>query len=216
MPQLSETSMSSLIKEAFLAFESWEFADSAHDKTHIQRVLKNALSIGKREGGNSDVLTLAALFHDSKNYPKGHPEASKSSLRSAEYADAFLEKHAAPSSVRNLVFDAILNHSFSRGVRPKTLEGKVLQDADRLDALGAIGIARCFAVSGERGLSFYAPDEPIAPINRPLNDKKFATDHFYQKLFCLPKLLNTETAREMAKERIAFMQQFLAQMRLEI
>jgi uncharacterized protein len=79
--------------------------------------------------------------------------------------------------------DAVLCHSYSRGLNPKTLEGRVFQDADRLDALGAIGIARTFAVTGSMGRSFYHPEDPFFQMARELNDREYAVDHFYRKLF---------------------------------
>ena len=190
--------------------------DGAHDISHILRVLRNAFLIAEEEGGDKEVLALSAIFHDSKNLPKDHPDAKMSSLLSAEYALAFLDKFSYPKDKRDYVFDAILNHSFSRGKEPLTKEGKILQDADRLDALGCIGIARCFYVAGSRGLKLYHPNDPFFEDERPLEDKKYSIDHFFNKLFNLPYLMQTQKGRELAEERVKPLHAFIAGLKQEI
>lgn len=207
---------SEVIKSCYEIAVNATEVDSAHDMSHILRVLGNARKIGNIEGADLEILSIAALLHDIKNYPKGHPEAKKSSLRSAEYARDHLEDLGYPEEKIAIVFDAILNHSYSRGQVPETLEGKVLQDADRLDALGAIGLYRCFAVGASSGRPFYCWEDPFAENGRDLDDKTYSLDHFYQKLFRLPELMQTETGRCIAEQRVAFMQSYVDQLAHEV
>ncbi len=106
-------------------------------------------------------------------------------------------------------------HSFSAGIAPETLEAKVVQDADRLDAIGAIGVARCFATAGAMGSSLFDSDDPFAE-NRPLDDTRFAVDHFTTKLFKLPEMLNTAAARAEAEGRVDVMRRFLSDLSTEV
>jgi uncharacterized protein len=128
-------------------------ADSAHDFSHSLRVLKNALLIAQTEGGDPEVLTAAAYLHDISNLPKNHPDSKMSSERSAELAAKILREHGFSEEKLALVKDAILCHSFSRGLTPQTHEGRIFQDADRLDSLGAVGIARTCMVGGARSIT---------------------------------------------------------------
>ena len=111
--------------------------------------------------------------------------------------------------------ECIRVHAFSRGLVPETIEGKVLQDADRLDAIGAIGIARCFATCAEMGVPFYQPDDPFCRAREP-DDKRWGLDHFYRKLLRIPDGLHTATARAIAGDRIRIMEAFLAQLGREL
>ena len=115
-----------------------------------------------------------------------------------------------------LVRDAILGHSYSRGLTPQTLEGRVFQDADRLDALGAIGIARTFTVGGATGRKIYHPYDPFAQTDRLLDDKDNTLDHFEVKLFRLIDKMQTATGREMAHQRIETMRIFFESLQKEI
>lgn len=183
--------------------------DGAHDLSHIARVLSNAWQIGRCEGGDPDVIVAAVLLHDIKNLPKGHPQAKASSSLSARYAGNLLSDLGfSPEKIAN-VQDAIVCHSFSKGLKPKTLEGKILQDADRLDALGAIGVARTFYIAGTHGASLYEPKDPLGRSGRPLDDVRYSTDHFLIKIFRLPDLMQTETGKLMAQERLTVVKQFL-------
>lgn len=197
-----------LIKEVAL-FSQSHSQDSAHDFSHCSRVAGNALLISKDEGGDPEVLVLAALLHDIHNLPKDHPEAKKSSFYSAEAAKKWLQERNYPEEKITLVYDAILSHSYSLGKIPETLEGKILQDADRLEALGAIGIARCFMVTGANGSKIYSPQDPFHLNGRPLNDKLYAVDHFHQKLFKIVETMCTTQGRKIAEERVKLMHGFL-------
>jgi uncharacterized protein len=106
-------------------------------------------------------------------------------------------------------------HSFSAGIKPKTIEAEILQDADRFDAIGAIGIARLFYIAGSLGSQLFDEDDPFAE-SRPLDDRRFALDHFEIKLLKLPEAMNTDAARALAQSRVGFLRSFLRQIRSEI
>lgn len=192
--------------------------DMGHDFSHICRVLSNAWEIHYVEGGDASILIAAVLLHDIKNYPKGHPKAKSSSSVSARVAGEFLLKEHFPREKIGAVQDAIVCHSFSKGLVAKTLEGKILQDADRLDALGAVGIARVFAVAGSRGaeVALYNNDDPLGHAGREHDDGKYVIDHFFTKLFRLPALMHTAMGREIAEQRVALMRQYLEVLEREV
>jgi uncharacterized protein len=190
--------------------------DPAHDFQHIMRVYKNAELIGRREGGDMDILLPAALLHDLVVYPKGSAKTSKSADDSADMAERWLRGYGYPQDEIDKICYCIRTHSYSKRLEPVTLEGKILQDADRLDALGAIGIARTFSVSGSESRTFYNPGDPFWKSERELNDREWTLDHFYKKLFRLKKSMHTKTAMEMARERAGFMEQFVRQLKKEI
>jgi uncharacterized protein len=190
--------------------------DSAHDFQHIKRVYKNAKVIGRREGADMKILLPAALLHDLVVYPKGSAKTSKSADDSADMAEKLLKSYRYPQDEIDKISYCIRTHSYSKRLVPATLEGKILQDADRLDALGAIGIARTFSVGGSERRSFYNPDDPFWKSNRELNDREWTLDHFRTKLLKLKESMHTKTAREMAQERARFMELFIKQLQKEI
>ncbi|MFM8659714.1 MAG: HD domain-containing protein, partial [Candidatus Nitrosotenuis sp.] len=136
------------LKELQKEVESRIQNDPAHDYSHILRVYKNAQKITKHEKANSKLVLAAVLLHDIVQFPKSDPRNKTASEKSAILAQKILKKHGFADSEITIICDAILDHSYSRGKTPQTIEGKILQDADRLDALGAIGIARTFSVGG--------------------------------------------------------------------
>jgi uncharacterized protein len=159
-----------------------------HDAAHSLRVYRNALRILEEEPGcDTEIVALAALLHDADDHKLFRTEGNAN-------ARSFLTaQQVAPEKIERIC-EAINAVSFSRnrGKRPQTLEGRIVQDADRLDALGAIGVARTFAYGGEHGRS---PDESVA--------------HFHEKLLLLKDELNTEAARRLAEPRHAFLERFL-------
>lgn len=183
-------------------------ADSAHDLAHINRVWKTCETILASEPADTEILRPAAIFHDAILVPKGDPNRANASRLSADYAVKFLKSTRFPSAKLDAVHHAILAHSFSANIPCQSTEAKILQDADRLDALGAIGIARCFAVSGALGRALFDPSDPLAQ-NRPLDDHAYALDHFQTKLFKIPDTLHTQTAKAIAQDRIATMETFI-------
>ena len=189
--------------------------DPAHDFDHILRVLKNATKIARKEKASSRMITVAVLLHDIVSYPKSDPRSKNSSTESAKKSREVLKKYNFNENEINIISDAIRDHSFSRGVTPKTLEGKILQDADRLDALGAIGIARTFAVGGAENRSFYNNDDPFC-VKRSPDDNSWTLDHFYKKLLLLENTMNTKTGKIEAAKRIKIMIKFLDELKKEI
>src|SRR3712207_6105931 len=140
--------------------------DPAHDFHHIMRVYKNAEIIGRCEGTDMEVLLPAVLLHDIIVYPKGSAMSSRSSDESAELAENILQSHGYSQYEIKRISYCIRSHSFTKRLVPASLEGKILQDADRLDALGAIGIARTFSVSGSEKRTFYKADDPFYRSSR--------------------------------------------------
>jgi uncharacterized protein len=193
-----------------------EGRDPAHDFQHIMRVYKNAELIGRREGADMEILLLAVLLHDLVVYPKGSAKTSKSADDSADLAEKWLQSYGYPQDKIDRISYCIRTHSYSKRLVPSTLEGKILQDADRLDALGAIGIARTFSVGGSESRRFYNPVDPLWKSSRELNDREWTLDHFQTKLLRLKKSMHTRTAKEIARERAGFMELFLKQLQKEI
>lgn len=193
-----------------------EGRDPGHDFEHIMRVYKNAELIGRKEGADMQILLSAALLHDLVVYPKGSSKRSKSSDDSADQAEKILKKSGWPKDRIDRVSYCVRTHSYSKGIRPATLEGRILQDADRLDAIGAIGVARTFSVGGSENRKFYNPDDPFCRSGREPQDRQWTLDHFSAKLLKLHRTMHTRTAKEMAKKRTRFMKEFLKQMAKEI
>jgi uncharacterized protein len=190
----------------------------AHDFEHIIRVYKNAEMISKQEESvDLDIVLAAALLHDLVVYPKGSSKTINSADDSAEIAKKILlEYKNYPREKIEKVADAIRTHSYSKRLVPETLEGKILQDADRLDAIGAIGIARTFSVGGSENRSLYNPTDPFCESERQLDDTQWTLDHIKKKLMILKNSMHTKTAKKIAEERTEFMELFLNQLRKEI
>jgi uncharacterized protein len=193
-----------------------EGRDPAHDIHHIMRVYKNAKLIGRRERCNMEVLLPAVLLHDLVVYPKGSAKSSKSSDESADVAENILQSYGYSQNQINQICYCIRAHSYSKRLVPASLEGRILQDADRLDALGAIGIARTFSVGGSENRTFYNDNDPFCRSDRDLDDMQWTLDHFQTKLLKLQDFMHTETAKKVAKERTRFMKLFIRQLQKEI
>lgn len=187
--------------------------DPAHDWAHVQRVMANARRLHASEGGNLEILLAAVLLHDIVNLAKNHPQRKQASAMSARAAREYLKPDFAPAEIEHIA-QVIEEHSFSLGRRPSTLEAALLQDADRLDAVGAVGVMRTVATGAKMGSAFYRDQEPFATSRELVDDNMI--DHFYIKTLKLGSGMNTATARELAAARVEFMQTFLAQLRGEI
>lgn len=189
--------------------------DGSHDLAHLRRVWTTAKYIALEIGGDIDVIEAAAFLHDVINPPKDSPDRKHAARLSAQHALAFLARIGFDADKRESVAHAIDAHSYSGGVKANTLEAQIVQDADRLDALGALGIARCFNVSGQMGGGLFHPDDPLAQ-DRALDDRTYALDHFEVKLLRIAETLNTIPAQKIAAQRVAFMLEFRDQLLSEI
>jgi uncharacterized protein len=183
-------------------------AEPAHDYLHVARVAKMAKKLCDAEGADAGVAVAAALLHELFNYPKGHPESRRSGDVCAEHAESVLRDAGCDAERISRVCYAIRVHPFSLGILPETLEAKILQDADRLDAIGAIGIARCFATCADMKRPFYDASDPLCRRRDP-DDKRWGVDHFFTKLLRIGGSLHTRTAREIAARRTRFMTAYL-------
>jgi uncharacterized protein len=203
-------------------FENWlnthhAQEDAAHDISHFRRVWGTAQQLVGDSGADQLVILTACYFHDIVSLPKNHPERSHSSRMAAVKTQAIL--HASfpdfPADRYPAVRHAIEAHSFSAAIVPESEEAKIVQDADRLEALGAIGLARVFAVSGALNNILFDAEDPFAD-QRELNDKKYALDHFQCKLLRLPETMQTERGRAMAVHNARFLVQFMAKLSAEL
>lgn len=192
-------------------------ADGAHDLDHVERVVANARRLAAVENGRLEVIVPAAWLHDCVIVPKNSPDRSIASRLAAAKAAEFLTQIDYPAVEHGPIAHAIEAHSFSAGIRPTTLEAKIVQDADRLDSLGAIGVIRCLLTGASFGTALYHPLDPFGDNpDRPLDDKAYSIDHFYVKLLKLAETMQTNAGREEAAQRTRFLQAFLDQLRREI
>lgn len=189
--------------------------DAAHDMQHIERVVLMARRLAEVEGADLAVVLPAAWLHDCVTLPKNAPNRHEASQLAAVEAIRFLRSIEYPEAHLDAIAHAIAAHSFSAGIAPTTLEAKVVQDADRLDAIGAIGVARCLLVGGALERPLYNPSDPFCQTREP-DDLAYTIDHFYRKLFRIGQTLHTQAARNEAARRNAFMHAFLEQLQLEI
>ncbi len=189
--------------------------DPAHDLSHVRRVVNNTRYLTDIESANTMISIPSAWLHDCVTVPKDSPQRSAASKLAADDAVLFLRSLDYPAQWLDEVHHAIEAHSFSANVAPRTLEAKIVQDADRLEALGAIGIARCVLTGGSMGTPLYDPDDPFCD-HRPPDDKRFTVDHFYTKLFRLPATMQTDAGRAEAQRRVEYMREFLARLAEEI
>lgn len=189
--------------------------DPAHDLLHFERVVASAKWLAALENANYEIVVPAAWLHDWVAIPKNDPRRSQASRLSSEAVQKLLTQMNYPDELIPAIGHAIESHSFSAGIETRTLEAQVVQDADRLDALGAIGIARCFSTAGTLGTPFYSLEDSFCKRREP-DDAHFALDHFYKKLLKLPSTFKTESGRIEAQRRVTFMMGYLAQLEQEI
>ena len=195
-----------------------EFSDdsSGHDWWHIYRVWKNAITLCEHENADRFIVELAALLHDLDDW-----KFNESGDETPHRAKAWLDSCSVDSAIAESVCRIIMHISYKgAGVENKmdSLEGFIVQDADRLDAIGAIGIGRAFAYGGYKSRMMYDPDSPPqmhASFEEYKNSKSATINHFYEKLLLLKDRMNTVTAKRIAEERHKFMEDFLSQFMLE-
>ncbi|MCG3099492.1 phosphohydrolase [Enterobacter sp. DRP3] len=203
-------------------FERWlnenhSTDDAAHDISHFRRVWMTAQKIMDNQTVDPLVILTACYFHDIVSLPKNHPERSQSSRLAARKTRSILQRDFPdfPPECYAAVEHAIEAHSFSAGLTPQSIEAKIVQDADRLESLGAIGLARVFAVSGALGVALFDADDPFADA-RALDDRAFTLDHFQTKLLRLPDTMQTDVGRELAHHNADFLIQFMAKLSAEL
>jgi uncharacterized protein len=176
---------------------------TGHDYFHIERVVTNAKNILKNENADPFLVELAAWTHDIGDY-KLHGGVDKST----ELITAFLQSINVEPETISKVLEIVSQVSFSKGNKPTTIEAEIVQDADRLDAIGAVGIARCFAYGGSTGNVLYNPYD---------NSKDASSvQHFFDKLFKLKDLMNTDSAKKIAEKRHQYMENFIEEFYQEV
>ena len=197
--------------------------DLAHGWEHINRVYQLALHIANEENADRFVVGMAALLHDlgrtiSPNEANNDDQHIHHADLSVMLTDELLERYRVPDMQREAIQHAVITHSFSKGIEPRTLEACIVRDADRLDGLGAIGILR-WAITGavrrSSSTRSYHPADPFGNEHMP-DDTLYLLDHFYTKLLKLAETMTTQTGRELAQRRTDFMRQYLDEFRQEL
>ncbi|HEX4500821.1 MAG TPA: phosphohydrolase [Scandinavium sp.] len=203
-------------------FENWlrqhhNDDDAAHDISHFRRVWATAQRLSVEENIDERVMLAACYFHDIVSLAKNHPQRSRSSALAAEKTVSILREDFPdfPEDLYPAVAHAIEAHSHSANITPQTREAKIVQDADRLESLGAIGLARVFSVAGRLNVSLFDAEDPFAD-SRALNDQRYALDHFQNKLLRLPATMQTEQGKALAEHNARYLVQFMAKMSAEL
>ena len=206
----ADPALAALLADAYARDAAAAAPDPTHDTAHALRVADWTLRLGGEEVDAREAIA-AALLHDAVNPPKDSPERSLASTHSAELALTRLGALGFAPDAAERVADAIRDHSFSRGAVPATALGRALQDADRLEALGAIGLLRCITTGVRLGGEWFHADDPWAEA-RVLDDTRWSVDHFFAKLLQLPATMRTAAGRAEAERRAAFLRAFLEQL----
>lgn len=191
--------------------------DGSHDFSHFQRVWKTAWQIIDQESVsvNPLVVLAACYFHDIVVLPKDHPQRSQASSLAAVKTRTCLEQMEFPHELIDNVCHCVESHSYSAGIRPETVEAKVVQDADRMEALGAIGVARVFYTSGLLRRKMFDPEDPLAE-HRELDDREYALDHFQVKLLKLSETMQTSAGRRMAERNTDYLREYMGKLLKEL
>ncbi len=185
--------------------------DGAHDINHLHRVWRNAGALLADYPEADALVVLAACYlHDLVNLPKNHPARASASRQSAAAAREQLAEIGFPSDRLDAVAHAIETHSFSAALTPQTIEAQLVQDADRLDSLGAVGLARLFYIAGQMNSALAHPADPLALARVP-DDRAYALDHIGVKLARLPAMMQTAAGRALAEQRLTALTGFREQ-----
>ncbi|MFA5831745.1 MAG: HD domain-containing protein [Candidatus Paceibacterota bacterium] len=206
----------SLQKTLFsIASEMQTKGDPSHDFSHIERVLYLAIDIGKKVNADLDIVIPAALFHDIIVYKKDSRKSKNEANESADAAEKILRDIPEyPADKIEAVKTCIKQCSFSKGITPHLLEAKVLQDADRLEATGAISIMRTFASCGQMNRPFYDKKDPLC--RKGAVHFRSGVDLFYNRLLVVERAMHTKYAKKLAKRRTKFLEKFLSQFENEL
>ena len=199
---------------AHLAAESFQ-RDAAHDLGHILRVARLAQRLAEEEGADPEVCVAGALLHDLIYRPKNHPESPLTARMAADLVLRWCQETPGLETRAQAIAAAVASHSWSGGGAPASREAAVVQDADRLEALGAIGVARVFATGASFGAGLWHPEDPWAE-GRDLDDKAWSLDHFERKLLRLEADMKTDAGRRLAVARQHAMLAYLGALRAEL
>lgn len=184
--------------------------DGAHDINHLHRVWQHARALlAAYPQADGMVVQAACYLHDIVNLPKNHPDRAQASRLAAQRAREELTQVGFPAEKLDGVAHAIEAHSFSAAIAPATIEAMIVQDADRLDALGAVGLARLYYTAGRMGSAFAHPDDPLGQ-RRELDDRAYALDHIELKLAKLPSMMQTAVGRSLGEARLGWLREFRA------
>ena len=189
--------------------------DPAHDILHFKRVVRAAKKFCIEENAALEIVMPAAWLHDFVIVPKNDPRRPQASKLAATGAIQFLKEIGYPERYFEAIAHAIEAHSFSAGIQTNSREAEIVQDADRLDGLGAIGIARCFATAGLMKRGFYEESDPFCRTRKP-DDQLYTIDHFYVKLFKVAEAMKTVAGKREALKRMNSMKSFLDQLASEV
>lgn len=185
--------------------------DGAHDLNHLGRVWRTARQLLQHHPEAQPLVVMVAChLHDLVNLPKNHADRALASRLAAALARERLAAAGFDPTLLDAVAHAIEAHSFSANIAPRTLEAMIVQDADRLDALGAVGLARLFYTAGRMNSALAAPDDVLGTA-RALDDRAYALDHIAVKLAQLPDSMQTEAGRALGRQRLAWLYQFREQ-----
>jgi uncharacterized protein len=183
--------------------------DPSHDSLHLKRVVNMAKHLCEKEKANPHIVIPGAWLHDFVVIPKDSPLRKQASRISATRAVEFLERVDYPKEFHSAIAHCIEAHSFSANIQTETLEAKVVQDADRLDALGAVGIARMLITAGRMKRALYSEVDPLCEYGRTPDDSEFTIDHFFIKLFKVAETLKTKSALNEGQRRAQVMRVYL-------
>lgn len=189
--------------------------DAAHDLGHILRVAQLAEGLAAEEGADAETCVAAALLHDLVYRPKNHPESPLTAQMASDLVPRWCREIEGLEAKAAAIAAAVASHSWSGGQEPASLEAAVVQDADRLEALGAIGIARVFATGASFGAGLWHPEDPWGE-GRGLDDKAWSLDHFERKLLKLAAAMKTGAGRRLAEGRHLTLRAYLDALRAEL
>jgi uncharacterized protein len=189
--------------------------DPAHDAMHIERVVANARHLAAMEGARLEIVIPAAWLHDCVTLPKDSPRRTEASRLAAAEATRLLSEWGCAPDWLEAIAHAIEAHSFSAGIEPRSIEAKIVQDADRLEALGAVGLARTLMLGGFSRKPLYKPEDPFSETSAP-DDRRAVIDHCYTKLLRLAGTMQSASGRREAEVRTEFIERFLDELRREL